>query len=79
MSNVGERIPDDQLDRIFDRFYRLDHARARSDGGAGLGLAIVRSIMAAHAGGVRAHSEPAGVTVFTLTFPRRVNTARGTQ
>ena len=79
VSNVGERIPDDQLDRIFDRFYRLDHARARRDGGAGLGLAIVRSIMAAHAGGVRAHSEPGGLTVFTLTFPRRLNTAESTQ
>jgi len=69
VSNQGDGIPEDQLERIFDRFYRVDPARARSDGGTGLGLAIVRSIMTAHGGQVQATSRPGGETVFTLVFP----------
>lgn len=69
VSNQGPGIPEDQLERIFDRFYRVDPARTRGDGGTGLGLAIVRSIMSAHGGHVRAASQPGGATVFTLVFP----------
>lgn len=69
VTNRGESIAPAHLERIFDRFYRIDSGRARHDGGTGLGLAIVRSIMAAHGGQVTAHSEPGGETAFKLMFP----------
>ena len=75
VSNQGAGIPEDQLERIFDRFYRVDPARARRDGGTGLGLAIVRSIMSVHGGRVQAASRPGGDTVFTLVFPAPTGTA----
>ena len=68
VTNSGEIIAPQHLERIFDRFYRIDSGRARLDGGTGLGLAIVRSIMAAHGGQVKAHSSAGGETTFTLTF-----------
>jgi two-component system heavy metal sensor histidine kinase CusS len=72
VTNSGEAIPTQQLERVFDRFYRLDASRARFSGGAGLGLAIVRSIMQAHGGRVSASSDTvAGTTTFTLLFPAR--------
>lgn len=74
VSNAGEPIPADHLERIFDRFHRVDASRARLSGGTGLGLAIVRSIMDAHGGDVRASSDgPAGMTTFKLEFPAQVS------
>lgn len=67
--NEGGGIPHVHLERIFDRFYRVDSARARLDGGTGLGLAIVRSIMFAHDGYVTVRSVPGRLTTFTLLFP----------
>jgi two-component system, OmpR family, heavy metal sensor histidine kinase CusS len=77
VSNRGETIAASELDRIFDRFYRVDLGRARHAGGSGLGLAIVRSIMSAHGGHVEAQSVPDGETRFTLVFPDKsaINTA----
>jgi two-component system, OmpR family, heavy metal sensor histidine kinase CusS len=69
VSNQGDPIAPASLERIFDRFYRVDSGRGRREGGTGLGLAIVRSIMAAHQGSVSARSD-AGRTTFTLEFPR---------
>ena len=69
VTNEGEGIAPGNLERIFDRFYRVDQARARLEGGSGLGLAIVRSIATAHKGRVTVHSEP-GRTTFTLSFRR---------
>lgn len=72
VTNQGPAIAAEHLDRIFDRFYRVDASRTRVSGGTGLGLAIVRSIMEAHGGTVTAASDPAsGTTVFTLFFPAR--------
>lgn len=68
VSNLGEGIAPAHLDRIFDRFYRIDSGRARFAGGTGLGLAIVRSIMAAHGGSVQVRSQIGGETAFTLNF-----------
>lgn len=68
VENSGDTIPGEHLDRIFDRFYRVDAARQRLSEGAGLGLAITRSIVAAHGGTVRAFSE-AGVTRIELRLP----------
>ena len=69
VSNVGDPIDADQLERIFDRFHRGSTQRARHGEGAGLGLAITRSIVRAHGGEISAHSA-AGVTRFAITLPR---------
>jgi signal transduction histidine kinase len=64
--DTGIGIPPDDLERIFDPFVRLDAARSRETGGAGLGLAIARSIVTAHGGTVRAEPGPGGGSLFTL-------------
>jgi len=68
VSDGGAGVPADALDRIFDRFARADDARARSDGGVGLGLAIVAAIAAAHGGDAGVLSQAAGAT-FVLRLP----------
>jgi two-component system, OmpR family, heavy metal sensor histidine kinase CusS len=68
VTNEGEVIAPANLERIFDRFYRVDAARSRDEGGTGLGLAIVRSIASAHGGTVTVRSAD-GRTTFTLSFP----------
>lgn len=68
VTNQGDTVPAQQLERVFDRFWRADSGRGRREGGSGLGLAIVRSIMNAHRGSVAATSN-AGSTTFTLSFP----------
>ncbi|SFD62440.1 two-component system, OmpR family, heavy metal sensor histidine kinase CusS [Paracidovorax konjaci] len=68
VTNHGESIASEHLERIFDRFYRVDAARARMDGGNGLGLAIVRSIMDSHGGRVSLFHRPFDETTFVLTF-----------
>ncbi|MEL7603254.1 MAG: HAMP domain-containing sensor histidine kinase [Bacillota bacterium] len=65
----GIGIPQNELELIFERFYRTDQSRARKTGGAGIGLAIVKSIVTAHGGTVRAESGKTG-SVFTLTLPK---------
>ena len=69
VSNTGDTIPPDQLPRIFDRFHRAGANRARHGEGAGLGLAITRSIVLAHGGDIAAISAD-GLTRFTITLPR---------
>ncbi len=64
----GCGVPADALDRIFDRFSRVDDARARANGGVGLGLSIVAAIAKAHGGACSAVSA-SGETVFALTLP----------
>ncbi|MFC0132973.1 two-component sensor histidine kinase [Massilia eurypsychrophila] len=68
VENAGEGVAAEHLPRLFDRFYRVDFARKRQSDGAGLGLAITRSIVRAHGGDVAAHSQ-GGLTTFCLTFP----------
>ena len=58
VSDDGPGVPPGQLDRIFDRFYRVDAARGSGAGGAGLGLAITRSIVELHGGSIRAQPGP---------------------
>ncbi|BAV33290.1 histidine kinase [Sulfuricaulis limicola] len=69
VSNPGPGIPREHLDRVFDRFYRIDSSRGVSHEGVGLGLAIVRSIMVLHGGRVSVASMPDRVTTFALHFP----------
>ncbi len=66
--NQGDPIPEAKLKVIFDKFYRLDAARATNRGGAGLGLAIAREIVVAHGGTIECTSTPEA-TVFTIVLP----------
>lgn len=68
ISNEGRTIPAQRLDRVFEKFYRLDEARATNSGGAGLGLAIAKEIITAHGGTISAVSEHE-VTTFTVLLP----------
>ena len=70
VENDGLPIPADQLERLFDRFYRADAARGRPAESSGLGLAIVKAIMALHRGEARVSCTPAGAIRFELRFPR---------
>jgi len=66
----GIGIPSRDIDRIFERFYRVDRARSRETGGTGLGLAIVRHVAVNHDGDVRVESRQGEGSTFTLTLPR---------
>ncbi|WP_244095813.1 ATP-binding protein [Rhodoferax ferrireducens] len=68
MKNTGDTIPAEYLDRVFDRFFRVDPSRQRSIEGTGLGLAITKSIVLAHGGKTAASAD--GVTTFTISLPR---------
>ena len=70
VSNHGTGIPDEHLEKIFDRFYRINNARSRTDTGSGLGLAIVKSIMELHGGKVSVTSHANHLTTFSLRFPK---------
>ncbi|EKJ8514522.1 heavy metal sensor histidine kinase [Pseudomonas aeruginosa] len=69
IGNPGAGIPSEHLPHLFERFYRVDKSRSRSEGGAGLGLAIVRSIMSLHHGKVAVQVKDGGYTRFFLEFP----------
>jgi two-component system phosphate regulon sensor histidine kinase PhoR len=69
VSDTGQGIPAGELPRVFERFYRVDKARARQTGGTGLGLAIVRHVAEAHGGTVRVDSELGQGSTFTVTLP----------
>jgi two-component system sensor histidine kinase SenX3 len=65
----GIGIPARDLERVFERFYRVDHARSRQTGGTGLGLAIVRHVVNNHEGAVEVDSRMGEGSTFTLRFP----------
>jgi two-component system heavy metal sensor histidine kinase CusS len=69
VSNHGDRIAPEHLERVFDRFFRVDPARQRSSEGTGLGLAITRSIALAHGGSIQAASTQGGTT-FSIHLPK---------
>jgi two-component system phosphate regulon sensor histidine kinase PhoR len=69
VSDDGPGIPEEDLARVFERFYRVDKSRARDPGGTGLGLAIVKHLMELHGGAVRAENRPEGGARFTLLLP----------
>lgn len=69
ISDTGEGIAPEHLDKIFERFYRVDKARSRQQGGTGLGLAIADSIIKSHGGSVRVISAQGEGTTFAISFP----------
>ncbi|MGH3457488.1 sensor histidine kinase [Aeromicrobium sp.] len=69
VADHGIGIPGDEIDRIFERFYRVDPARARNTGGTGLGLSIVKHVAASNGGSVEVWSEPGSGSTFTLVLP----------
>ena len=69
IADQGEGIPSESLPYVFERFYRADRARSRTDGGTGLGLAISRQIVQAHGGVIHAANRPGGGATFTVRLP----------
>lgn len=77
VTDRGIGIPAHEIDRIFERFYRVDPARHRSTGGTGLGLSIVKHVAASHGGEVRVWSVEGQGSTFTLTLPRKPGPSSG--
>lgn len=75
ISDDGMGIPKENVTRVFDRFYRVDRARARSMGGTGLGLAIAREMIEAHGGKIWAESEEGQGTTIFFTLPYELDEA----
>ena len=72
ISDSGLGISPEHVERIFERFYRVDEARSRAKGGAGLGLAIAKWIVEAHHGSIRVSSLPGSGSTFTIDLPLSV-------
>jgi two-component system, OmpR family, sensor histidine kinase SenX3 len=75
VSDNGIGIPPAELDRIFERFYRVDYARSRANGGTGLGLAIVKHVAAIHGGDVSVWSRVGQGSTFTIRIPAHLQEA----
>ena len=69
VSDSGCGIPEDALDHIFERFYRVDKARSRETGGTGLGLSITQSIVQLHHGAIRVYSKEGEGSTFVVRVP----------
>jgi two-component system phosphate regulon sensor histidine kinase PhoR len=77
VSDTGIGIPEDDIPRIFDEFYRSQHARDRDAQGSGLGLAIVKRVVEAYGGHIHVESALGEGSTFTFAFPRVEATERG--
>jgi two-component system phosphate regulon sensor histidine kinase PhoR len=73
IEDAGEGIPAQHLERLFERFYRVDRARSREKGGTGLGLAIVKHLALAHDGEINVRSEVGKGSIFTIELPHPDN------
>ncbi|MFL6027969.1 MAG: sensor histidine kinase [Friedmanniella sp.] len=78
VSDNGIGIAAHEIDRIFERFYRVDYARSRANGGTGLGLAIVKHIAATHGGDVSVWSQPGAGSTFTIKIPAHLQPGEAT-
>ncbi len=74
VTDQGEGIPEEDLERVFERFFRVDQARSRNTGGTGLGLAIVKHAVQNHGGEVRVWSQPGRGSTFTIRLPQASTT-----
>lgn len=70
VSDTGKGVPDDDKQRLFDRFYRVDKARSRSTGGHGLGLAIAKWVVQGHRGTIEVLDNQPHGTIFSMTLPK---------
>jgi len=75
VTDQGIGIPDDELDRVFERFFRIDPARSRHTGGSGLGLSIVKHVVQNHGGDIRVWSQPGNGSTFTIRLPEASHAA----
>jgi two-component system sensor histidine kinase SenX3 len=73
ITDQGVGIAEEDLDRIFERFYRVDSARSRETGGTGLGLSIVKHVISNHGGDVQVWSAPGTGSTFTVLLPINQN------
>jgi len=71
--DTGPGIEEEHLPYLFNRFYRTDEARARHQGGMGLGLAIAKEFIVSHGGTIQAESKPGQGTTFTVRLPYHVS------
>jgi signal transduction histidine kinase len=69
VEDSGPGIPEDELVKVFDRFYRVEHGRSREAGGAGLGLSIARWSVETHGGAISAHGTKEGGSTFRIVLP----------
>ncbi len=69
VEDSGIGIPEEDLEHIYERFYRADKSHSREIGGTGLGLAITRSAILMHRGAIKAHSKVGEGTIFTVRIP----------
>jgi len=75
ITDQGVGIPEGELDRVFERFFRSDPARSRNTGGSGLGLSIVKHVVQNHGGDIRVWSQPGNGSTFTIRLPEASSTA----
>jgi two-component system phosphate regulon sensor histidine kinase PhoR len=73
VADNGPGVPDTDLERVFERFYRVDKSRTQDPGGTGLGLSIVRHLVELHGGRVKADNRKEGGAVFTVSLPHSRN------
>ena len=76
VADDGPGVPPEMGDRVFERFFRADESRTRSSGGAGLGLAIVSAIAAAHGGRAEMESTPGKGATFRILLPLAATAAQ---
>ncbi|HEV7950831.1 MAG TPA: ATP-binding protein, partial [Glaciihabitans sp.] len=69
VTDQGVGIPEEERERVFERFFRVDPARSRNTGGSGLGLSIVKHVIQNHGGDIRVWSQPGKGSTFTIRLP----------
>jgi two-component system, OmpR family, sensor histidine kinase CiaH len=79
VQDSGIGIPQDEQDKIFERFYRVDKSRSRSQGGNGLGLSIAQWIVTQHHGSIQVESRPGKGAKFRVELPKVAPTVRKVQ